>query len=495
MASLSAVKRTRMAPPPLRSRIAAADRAIMTRVSATDSTVLDQVMPRLSVAANHSVLWIGIAAGLAVTQDKWARRAALRGLASVVIASTASNVIGKGLTRRHRPTSEVPLGRRLARPPRTTSFPSGHAASAAAFATGVALELPVLAVPVGVLAAAVGASRVVTGMHFPSDVAVGFATGVAAGTLTLRWWPLRQSEPAEARRPRHAAPAAPTGEGLVLVMNAAAGTTSDALAASLRADLPDARIVVAEVGADLAGLMRDAASSATILGVAGGDGSVQLAAGLAVDRGLPLLVIPAGTFNHFAADLGLRSADDALAALRAGDSVLVDVAAAGQRSFVNTASTGIYVDLVRARQKLEGRLGRWPAVLVALSRVLRTSRPLEIVVDGRPRKLWLLFAGNCRYEPEGEAPSYRPDLADGQLDLRLVDGQQPLARIRLMAAVAMGTLARSRVYRTWTAKSVQLATPDGTPVLLSVDGETMVGESALTLRKRPERLLVYRMRA
>jgi diacylglycerol kinase family enzyme/membrane-associated phospholipid phosphatase len=483
-----------MAPVSLGSRIAAADRAIMTRVSATQSTVLDQVMPRLSVAANHSVLWIGIAAGLAVRQDKWARRAALRGLASVVIASTASNVIGKGLTRRHRPTSRVPPVRRLARAPRTTSFPSGHAASAAAFATGVALELPVLSVPVGVLAAAVGASRVVTGMHFPSDVAVGFATGIAAGTLTLRWWPLRQSEPAEARRPRHAAPAAPTGEGLVLVMNSAAGTTSDALAASLRADLPDARIVVAG-GGDLAAQMREAASSATILGVAGGDGSVQLAAGMAVDRGLPLLVIPAGTFNHFATDLGLRSAAEALAALRAGDSVLVDVAAAGQRSFVNTASTGIYVDLLRARQKLEGRLGKWPAVLVALARVLRTSRPVEIVVDGRPRKLWLLFAGNCRYEPEGAAPSYRPDLVDGQLDLRLVDGQQPLARIRLMAAVAMGTLARSRVYRTWTARSVQLATPDGTPVLLSVDGEAMVAEPALTLRKRPERLLVYRMRA
>jgi len=98
---------------------------------------------------------------------------------------------------------------------------------------------------------------------------------------------------------------------------------------------------------------------------------LQVAAGLAADKGLPLLVIPAGTFNHFATDLGVRSAQDALDAVRAGDSVLVDVAQAGQQSFLNTASTGVYVDLVRAREELEERLGKWPAVVVALVRVLR----------------------------------------------------------------------------------------------------------------------------
>lgn len=193
----------------LGSRIEAADRAIMARVSATESVTLDKIMPALSQAANHSVLWIGIAAGLAVTRNKRARRAALRGLTSVALASTASNVIGKGLTQRVRPASAVPLARRLAHGVRTTSFPSGHAAAAAAFATGVALELPVLAVPVGMLAAAVGASRVVTGAHFPSDVAAGFATGVAAGTLTLRWWPRRQCS--GRRAGRQAAPGGPGG--------------------------------------------------------------------------------------------------------------------------------------------------------------------------------------------------------------------------------------------------------------------------------------------
>jgi membrane-associated phospholipid phosphatase len=172
------------------ARIAAADRAIMARIAATESPALDRVMPALSQAANHSVLWIGVASVLAATGRPRARRAALRGLASVVLASAASNVIGKGLAGRARPSAPVPPARRLAHGVRTTSFPSGHAASAAAFATGAALELPALAAPVGALAAAVGASRVVTGVHFPSDVLAGFAIGAAAGALTLRCRPL-----------------------------------------------------------------------------------------------------------------------------------------------------------------------------------------------------------------------------------------------------------------------------------------------------------------
>lgn len=473
-----------------------ADRALLSRLCAPEPGGRGQVILRIGRAADHSVLWIAVAAGLGATRNKWARRAALRGLASVAIASPTANLIAKQLTGRTRPAGllawpAAPL-RRQVKAPRTTSFPSGHAASAAAFATGVALEMPVLAAPVGGLAAAVGASRLITGVHYPSDVAAGFTLGTAAGLLTLRWWPRRPAAPAAAARPRLEAPASADGAGLVLIMNCSAGSASDDLAESLGKNLPAAEIVVASADDDLEGLFRDAAARAAILGVAGGDGSVRLAAGIAGQAGLPLLVVPAGTFNHFATDLGVESADDALSALASGDSVLVDVAMADGEAFLNTASVGAYADLVTAREKIEPAVGKWPAMVIALMAVLRDSRPVDLLVNGRQRRVWLLFAGNCRYEPSGAAPGYRPDLADGTLDVRLIDGSQPLARTRLIAAVLLGTMGRCRVYRTWSAQTLRIAVPGTNSLPLSLDGEVTERQSAIRLVKRPKKLLVYR---
>jgi diacylglycerol kinase family enzyme/membrane-associated phospholipid phosphatase len=476
----------------VRKRVAEWDTRTFDRLGAADSAILDHVLPRLGRAADHGLLWLAVAAGLGATRNKWTRRAALRGVAGLTIASTAANVIAKQAVRRNRPDGLVPAIRRQLSPPRTTSFPSGHAASAAAFATGVALEVPALAGPAAALAAAVGASRVVTGVHHPTDVAAGFALGTTAGLLTLRWWPRRPATPAAAARPRRPAPAAPDGDGLVLIVNCSAGTASDGLAATLRTDLPAADVLVATADDDLEDLFKAAVLRARILGVAGGDGTVRLAAGFATEADLPLLVVPAGTFNHFAADLGVHSAADAVSALRAGDSVLVDVSTAGEEVFLNTASTGVYVDLVKAREEIENVVGKWPAVLVALVSVLRTSKPVELTVNGRRRRVWLLFAGNCRYEPSGAAPAYRPDLADGTLDVRMVDGSQPLARIRLVAAVLLGTLGRSRVYRTWPAATLRIAAADGSPVQLSLDGETTEAGAAIKLTKHRKGLLVYR---
>jgi diacylglycerol kinase family enzyme/membrane-associated phospholipid phosphatase len=444
----------------------------------------------LSRAADRGGLWIVIAAGLAATRGKWARRAALRGLAGAAIGGTVASAISKTVaarTGRPEPAGQFPVTSR-----RSGLLPAGAAASAAAFATGVALEMPVLAIPAGGLAAAVGASRAVERGHRSGDLAAGLALGSAAGLLTLRWWARRPAAPAAAARPRREAPASPDGAGLTVIVNCSAGTASEDLAESLGKSLPAAEVIVASADEDLETSFRDAAARAAILGVAGGDGSVRLAAGIASEAGLPLMLVPAGTFNHFAADLGIESADDALAALRDGDSVLVDIASAGGEAFVNTASTGVYVDLVRAREEIEQTFGKWPAVLIALVDVLRHSRPVDLLINGRRRRVWLLFAGNCRYEPSGAAPAYRPDLADGTLDVRLIDGSQPLARTRLIAAVLLGTLGRSRVYRAWSASELHVASLDGDPVPLCLDGERTTAPAAIRLVKRPKKLLVYR---
>src|SRR5262249_24662243 len=144
------------------------------------------------------------------------------------------------------------------------------------------------------------------------------------------------------------------------------------------------------------------------------------------------------------------------------------------------------------REQLEPMLGKWPAMVIALVKVLHGGKPVALLVDGRRRRVWLLFAGNCRYEPSGAAPGYRPDLADGTLDVRLVDGSAPLARTRLVAAVLLGTLGRCRVYRTWQASALRVASVDGSPVPLCLDGEATRARSEISLVKRPKQLLVYR---
>jgi membrane-associated phospholipid phosphatase len=174
-----------------RRRIAALDRAAMSRVARVNSPVLDHLMPALSELANHGKLWFALGACLQATGNRRAGRAARRGLASLAAASAMANIVGKGLSSRRRPDAEVPAARRLAHAPWTSSFPSGHAASAAAFAAGATMEMPELAPGVLVLALAVGASRVVTGVHYPSDVLAGFAIGAAAAASTLLWWPRR----------------------------------------------------------------------------------------------------------------------------------------------------------------------------------------------------------------------------------------------------------------------------------------------------------------
>lgn len=456
---------------------------------------LDRVLPPISRAANHGVLWLGIAGALWASGRPDCRRAALRGLGGLAIASAVTNGPGKWVAKRPRPSPDlVALTRQLLHPPRTSSFPSGHSASAAAFATGVALEQPLVAVPVGVLAAGVAASRVHTGVHYPGDVLAGLAVGAAATYGVTRVWKLRKPADPVERAPAADAPASEDGDGVVIVVNASSGGGDGSLADELSKALPAAQVREFGPGDDGPAMLADAATTAKVLGVAGGDGTINAAAAVALRAELPLLVIPGGTLNHFARDVGLRSVQDAVAALKAGEACWVDVASAevdGERQvFLNTASLGGYSEMVRARERLEERLGKWPAMVVALARVLQRSQDIAVRIDGVPIRLWVLFVGNCRYSPPGSAPSWRDRLDDGLLDLRLIDARRPYARTRLIAAVLTGRMHACPVFEAWTAESLEVEVRSR-PLRLSRDGE--VGDPARSFRfGKAGRLRVYR---
>ena len=163
------------------------DLAVYAAIAATPTPTLDRVFRRLSGAADNSKLWIASAAVLATMGGRVGRRAAVNGLASVAVTSAVVNLVLKPLGRRHRPdraTYHVPITRQVTMP-RTTSFPSGHAASASAFATGVASAAPEAGIPVSIAATLVAYSRVHTGVHYPIDVIAGSLTGEALALLTV----------------------------------------------------------------------------------------------------------------------------------------------------------------------------------------------------------------------------------------------------------------------------------------------------------------------
>lgn len=288
------------------------------------------------------------------------------------------------------------------------------------------------------------------------------------------------------------APTLPTGDGLYLVGNPDAGPAiSTDPTDELEERLPDAVIHRLTETDDLSDLFeKGVANGARVLGVAGGDGSVSCASDRAVAHDLPLLVVPGGTLNHLARDLGVKSAGDGADALAAGRAVAMDVGEIDGKTFLNTASFGGYVEMVDAREQLERFLGKWPAVLVALVRVLRRFAPMEVELDGRRRKVWLVFVGNGVYDPQGFVPNRRYRLDDGQLDVRLVEGNQPFARLRLVAAVLTGTLHRSRVYDEFCAERLAVRSHSG-PVRLALDGETGDGPEEFVIVKRPRALTVY----
>jgi undecaprenyl-diphosphatase len=163
------------------------DSAAYAAIAATPTPVLDDLFRGLSRSADRWKLWLGIAALLAAAGGRRGRRSAVNGVAAMAVTSTVVNVALKPLGDRRRPDRtehQVPIARHVSMPA-STSFPSGHAAAAAAFATGVATALPEAGLPLSAAAALVSYSRVHTGVHYPVDVIAGTVTGTTLAQVVV----------------------------------------------------------------------------------------------------------------------------------------------------------------------------------------------------------------------------------------------------------------------------------------------------------------------
>ena len=454
---------------------------------------LDIALRAITTAANHGVLWFGVA-GVAAALGRRPRRGAIRGIASLGAASLLSNSVVKPLVGRRRPdAARTDAARRIGRVPWTSSFPSGHSASAAAFATGLALEFPPAGLVVAPLAAAVAYSRVHVGVHYPSDVVTGAGIGVAAALVGKWLWPVRPSGPAVTAPA--VAPALPDGRGLTVVLNERAGPAGSSHTLIER-ELPGARFLTLPDLSD--GTDRTTADweaqlgpEVRVLGVSGGDGTVASVARIARDRGLPLAVFPSGTFNHFARSVGIEEDTDTVDAIHQGRAGAVRVASLGSQLFLNTASIGGYPEMVRRRDALARKIGKWPATALALRNTLRHPAPVTLDINGQVVPVWVAFVGNGRYTPRGLAPSWRERLDEPVLDVQYLRADRPWSRTRAVLFSLLGVVERSSIYGSLAADVVTIRSQSGS-LPTAHDGE--ITEAATVARFATEQvpITVYR---
>ncbi|HVR91270.1 MAG TPA: diacylglycerol kinase family protein [Novosphingobium sp.] len=215
------------------------------------------------------------------------------------------------------------------------------------------------------------------------------------------------------------------GTPLPVIVNRSGGT-----AASLGATLGDVlHAAFAEAGleidlhlveGDQMSECLDRHSSAPVIAVGGGDGTLGQSAGVLAGTGTALAILPLGTRNHLARQLGIPlDLIDAAKAIAGGRRSPMDLAKAGERVFINNASAGLYTRLVRAREAARGP--KWLATIPAALHVLRhlRDRRVTLTIDGQRRviKTPLLFIGNNRYSLEPGSVGERDSLTDGVLSL------------------------------------------------------------------------------
>jgi YegS/Rv2252/BmrU family lipid kinase len=254
----------------------------------------------------------------------------------------------------------------------------------------------------------------------------------------------------------------------------------------------EARVMLLDTGEQIL----DAASQAvrdgaSMIVAGGGDGTVSAVASCLAGTTVRLGVLPMGTLNHFAKDLGLPLAlDAALDVIAHGRELAVDMGEVNGRLFINNSSLGLYPDIVLDRERQRQRLGRgkWTALLAASLHAARRYPvlSLDLEVDGKrlQRRSAFVFVGNNAYRMEGFEIGERRALSDGQLSLYLTQRTGRFGLLRLALRALAGRLQQARDFDMLAAKAVVVRTARHR-MRVATDGEVTMMRTPLHYRVRP----------
>jgi diacylglycerol kinase family enzyme len=287
-----------------------------------------------------------------------------------------------------------------------------------------------------------------------------------------------------------------------VILNGSAGNGHDADAArSLKEKFAavgiDASIVLAGSGDELAAAAREAlAKGAPLVVAGGGDGTINAVASHMAGSGVPFGVLPLGTLNHFAKDLGIPlELDDAVRTLAEGRVAQVDVGEVNGQVFLNNSGLGLYPDIVHDREKQQRRLGRgkWVAAFWATVSALRRYPFLSVrlTVDGQrlARRTPFVFIGNNAYTMQGLAIGARECLDGGKLSLYVAQRPGRLGLLRFALRALRGTLAQERDFDVLLADEMEIETRHQR-LRVATDGEVTLMTTPLRYRARPGALAV-----
>ena len=258
----------------------------------------------------------------------------------------------------------------------------------------------------------------------------------------------------------------------------------------------EAQIALARSGAEVDDLARQAAhSEAETIVAGGGDGTLSSVASAVIASKKVLGVLPFGTMNHFAKDLGIPiDLEGAVETIVSGRATGVDVGEVNGRIFLNNSSLGLYPSIVREREKQE-RLGsgKWPAYIWAALAVLRRYPFLDVRMKADEQELKartpFIFVGNNQYEMETLNVGGRAVLDAGELSLYVTNRTGRLGLLRLALRALFGGLKQEKDFLALTTKEIFINTKHKR-LRVALDGEVTVMEPPLHYRIRPQALRV-----